>query len=68
MEEGDFDTKDDDGYDSFHWTDEPHQRVEPIQGSKDWIEEGSMTGQYQDRDSSPEPWNGTEGFRGSCIT
>jgi Est1 DNA/RNA binding domain len=66
MEEGDFDTEVDDDHDSFHWTDEPRQRAEPTEDRKDWIEKGSMIDQYQDRDSSPEPWNGTEGFRGSC--
>jgi Est1 DNA/RNA binding domain len=66
MEEGDFDTEVDDDHDSFRWTDEPRQRVESTEGPKDWTEAGSVTDQEQDRDSSPEPWNGTEGFRGSC--
>jgi hypothetical protein len=61
MEEGDLDTQHDDDYDPFHWTDAPRQHVEITENNL--VEEASRIDQDEDRDSSPEPWNGTEGFQ-----
>jgi hypothetical protein len=63
MEEGDLDAQDDDNYDSHHWTSGPGQLVNATESSKDAIEDASRTDQYKDREGSPEPWNGTEGFQ-----
>jgi Est1 DNA/RNA binding domain len=63
MEAGDLDVQNDEDNDSFHWTGEPRQSVESTESPKNSMKEASRTDQYEDRDSSPEPWNGTEGFQ-----
>jgi hypothetical protein len=64
LEEGDVDAQDKyDDYDSFHWTGEPRYAIEFIESSEDSIGEASSIDRYEDRDSSPEPWNGTDGFQ-----
>jgi SPFH domain / Band 7 family len=64
MEEGDLDAQDkDDDYESFHWTGEPRYAIGSIESSENSIGEASGIDRYEDRDSSPEPWNGTEGFQ-----
>ncbi len=63
MEDGDLDARDDEGYDCFHWTDEPRHAVEPTEDPGNLVEGPSGIEQHKDRDSSPEPWNGTEGFQ-----
>jgi hypothetical protein len=64
LEEGDLDAQDKyDDYDSLHWTGEPRYAIEFFESSEDSIGAASWIDRYEDRDSSPEPWNGTDGFQ-----
>ena len=63
LEAGDNPTQYADGYDAYLWTDKPCPGAELIEGPKNSVEESSRPDHYEDRDSSPEPWNGTEGFQ-----
>ncbi|ERF71699.1 hypothetical protein EPUS_05571 [Endocarpon pusillum Z07020] len=63
LEAGDNPTQYVDGYDGYFWTDKSCPGAELIGDPKNSVEESSPPDYYEDRDSSPEPWNGTEGFQ-----
>lgn len=63
MEEGDLKTRSNEDEALFDWTEEPRQEHESTGIPRDSIQEDPRFDQCEDRDGSPEPWNGTEGFK-----